>query len=95
MKKALIGLLALVAILIVAVFIGPSLWDWNSFKPRISAEAEAATGRSLAIDGDIAVSLLPVPTLRASDLRAVAKSKNVPSNIATHAKRLVMRKSGG
>jgi hypothetical protein len=42
-----------------------------------------------------AVALRFLVLLRASDLKAVAKSKNVPSAVSGHAKKMLARKSSG
>lgn len=74
MKKALIGLVGLVVLLLAAVLIAPSFIDWNQYKGEIAAQVKAATGREIVIAGDIDLALLPVPTLSVEDLRLV----NVP-----------------
>ncbi len=43
--------------------------DPNDYKLEIRAAAESATGRSLTLEGDLELSLLPRPSLTASDLR--------------------------
>ncbi len=67
--KILYGLLAFLALLVVAAFLAPSFLDWERLKPEIEARVEAATGRTLHIDGDIAIALLPTPRLTVADLR--------------------------
>lgn len=74
MKKALIGLVGLVVLLLAAVLIAPSFIDWNQYKDEIAAQVKAVTGREIVIAGDIDLALLPVPTLSVEDLRLV----NVP-----------------
>ena len=69
MKKLAYGLLVLVALLAGAVFVLPDLIDWNAYKPRISAEVEKAIGRTLAIDGDLDLDVLPAPRLTAFNAR--------------------------
>src|SRR5690606_16626279 len=69
MKKLLIGIGALVVLVIAAALVGPSFYDWNSLKPQIAAQVRQATGRELAIDGDISLSILPAPTLSAEGVR--------------------------
>jgi uncharacterized protein involved in outer membrane biogenesis len=66
MKALLVILGALALVLVGAAVIGPRLVDWNRFKPEIAALAERATGRTLAIDGEVGFSLLPTPTLSAA-----------------------------
>ena len=62
-KKILIGAGAVVGLLVVAVLVLPSLIDLNGRKAEIAAAVKKATGRDLVIDGRIALSLLPVPTV--------------------------------
>lgn len=69
MRIALIGVVSLIVLLLAAVLVGPSFVDWNSQKALIQAEARKATGRELAIGGDVNLSLLPSPTLSASGVR--------------------------
>ena len=67
--KVLYGILAALALLVAALFLVPPFLDWERLKPEIAERVEAATGRRLWIDGEIAVSLLPAPTLTLTNLR--------------------------
>jgi uncharacterized protein involved in outer membrane biogenesis len=79
LKKLLIGLGVLIALIIAAIIVGPQFVDWNSYKAQIAAKAKEATGRDLAIDGDIALSILPSPTLSVAKVRfANAPGGSVP-----------------
>jgi len=69
MRKFLIGVAAVLALLVATALIGPNLIDWNSYKSDIVAQAKAATGRELAIDGDIDFSVLPGLQLTAENIR--------------------------
>ena len=69
MKKLAAGLLGLIVILVAAVLIGPSFFDWNSQKGRITAEVERLTGRKLTIDGDLSLAILPAPAFSAAQVR--------------------------
>ena len=69
LRKVLYVVIGLVVLLVAAVLIGPSFVDWNKYKPEITAAAEKQTGRTLAIDGDISLSILPAPTLTAEGVR--------------------------
>ena len=71
MRKLLIGSAGLIVMLIAAALIAPSFIDWTGYKGRITAAIEDATGLSLAIDGDIGLTILPSPTLAVSGLRVV------------------------
>lgn len=63
MKKILWLFTGLVVVVAAAVILGPGFVDWNSYKSDISAEVFKATGRTLAIDGDIQVTVIPKPTM--------------------------------
>ena len=69
MRKVLIGLFILLFVLAAAVFVGPSLIDWNDYKSDIAEAVEQQTGRQLSIDGDISLSLLPSPALSVRGVR--------------------------
>jgi AsmA protein len=58
--KFLLGLvLALVLLVVAAAIILPLVVDPNDFRDEIIAEVKQATGRDLAIDGDIGLSVFP------------------------------------
>ncbi len=69
MKKLFISVIALLVLLIGAAFIVPGFIDGNAYKSRIISLAESATGRSLAISGDVSLRLLPSPALSAKGVR--------------------------
>ncbi|MCC9626118.1 AsmA family protein [Thalassospira sp. MA62] len=68
MKKILAVVGAVLIVLIAALLIIPSLIDWNSYKGQISQAVRDATGRELAIEGDLSMALLPSPTLSANEV---------------------------
>ena len=72
--KFVYGILVFLALVVAALFLVPSFLDWEGFKPEITERLEAITGRTLAIDGPLKVSILPTPTIEATDLRLA----NVP-----------------
>ncbi len=69
MKKILIGIGVLLVLLVAAVLVGPSFYDWNRHKGEIAAKVREATGRDLTIDGDISLSILWTPTLSVTKVR--------------------------
>lgn len=69
MKKLFAGVILLLVLFIAAAVIGPSFINWNDYKAKIITAVHDATGRKLAIDGDISLSILPAPALSARDLR--------------------------
>jgi uncharacterized protein involved in outer membrane biogenesis len=68
-KKLLIGALAFLLAAVGAVLVVPSFVDWNRYKNEIAGRIGAATGRSVTLEGDIDLALLPRPTLRVSGAR--------------------------
>lgn len=61
--------LIVLALLVAALFLVPMFLDWEQYKPEIAERLEAITGRDVAIDGPLAVTILPTPTIEAADLR--------------------------
>ena len=76
--KFVYAVLVLLVLVVAALFIVPSVLDWERFKPEITERLEAITGREIAIDGALAVSILPTPTIKAADLRIA----NAPGAVA-------------
>ena len=68
MKRVLWAIGGLLVLLVAAVLIGPGLVDWNQYKGDIQNQARNATGRELAINGDISITVLPAPALIANDV---------------------------
>ena len=67
--KVVYAFLIVLALLVAALFLVPMLLDWEQYKPEIEERLEAITGRDVAIDGPLAVTILPTPTIEAADLR--------------------------
>lgn len=68
MKKLLIGLGVLVALVIAALIAAPFLIPVETYKEQIAAATRDATGRELTIGGDFSVSVLPSLALEAEDV---------------------------
>lgn len=68
-KRILIGVIALIALLLVAVVVIVATVDLNRFKPAIARAAEQQLGRQLAIEGDIGWSLWPTLGVALADAR--------------------------
>ena len=66
MKKVLWIVGGLIGLLIVVALAAPFFVDLNDYKAEIAAQAKKATGRDLAIDGDISLSILPTPGVTVS-----------------------------
>jgi len=68
--KVAVGLVAAVAIIFTAAALYLALvFDANRYKPEVTAAARGATGRELAIDGDLALGLFPQPHVRVGAVR--------------------------
>ena len=80
--KFLYGFLAFLAVIAAALFLVPLFLDWEQFKPEITERLEAITGRALAIDGPVDVSILPTPTIKASDVRVANAAGAAAPDIA-------------
>ena len=67
--KRILGISAAVIVaVIVTVYIIASSYDYNKFKPRITALAKQYTGRDLTLGGDIELGLSLFPTLVVNDV---------------------------
>ncbi|MDA0787642.1 MAG: AsmA family protein, partial [Proteobacteria bacterium] len=69
MRKLLIGLAVLVAVIVAAAFVGPFFVPADSIKADIAREVAKATGRNLAIDGALKFRILPAPGFSAKGVR--------------------------
>lgn len=68
MKRLIIIVLGVLALLVVGVIAAPALIDWNRFKPEIAALVRDATGRKLTLAGDIDLGVLPAIGFSARDV---------------------------
>ena len=68
-KRTLYGILGALAAVVLIAFIVPSVIDANQYKDTIAEKVQAATGRTLAIEGNIDLAILPVPTLSVYQIR--------------------------
>lgn len=68
MKRLVIIVLGVLALLVVGVVAAPFLIDWNRFKPDIAAAVRDATGRELTLAGDLDVVVLPAIEFSARDV---------------------------
>ena len=83
MKILLVGVIILLVAFIAAAVIGPSFINWNDHKAEIIAAVRDATGRELAIDGDISLGILPAPALSARDVRLASLPGAVSADMLT------------
>lgn len=84
MKKVLIGIAVLLVVAVATVLVAPSFIDWNRYKDEITAWVESRTGRDLTVGGDLSLSILPSPTLRATEVAFA----NAPEGTAEHLVRM-------
>lgn len=75
MRKFAFVVVGLVLLIVIGLLAAPLFIDVNRFRPEIAARASAALGRTVRIDGPLAISLLPVPTVSVSDVH-VANAPN-------------------
>lgn len=68
MKKLLIAVAALVVVLVAGVVALPFFVPVSVYKSQIETQAKAATGRDLAIKGDMKLSLFPAVAIEAKDV---------------------------
>lgn len=68
MKKVLIGIGVVIVLLVVAMFVVPPLIPADTYKSQIISRVEAATGRTVRIDGPVTLSVLPVLGFAASQV---------------------------
>jgi uncharacterized protein involved in outer membrane biogenesis len=64
-KKVAVALVVLIVLVVGALLVAPSFWDWNGEKGRLAALVKAQTGRDLEIAGDVSLRLLPTPAFSA------------------------------
>ena len=69
MKKLAYVVGGIVVLIIVVALVAPFFVDLNNYKPQIEAQAKAATGRDLKIEGPISLSLLPLPSVSVSGVK--------------------------
>lgn len=67
-RKLLLSLGVVVALLVAAVAVGPRFVDWGAYRGEVAGLLERATGRQVAIAGPLDLTLLPRPVLTARDV---------------------------
>jgi AsmA protein len=88
-KRLLLGLLGLVILLVIAAFVVPQLISIDSYRGRIEAAAEQATGRKLAINGPLKLTILPQLAISAHDV-AFANAQGGTAPQMASVKRLML-----
>ncbi|WP_374307886.1 AsmA family protein [Dongia sp.] len=82
MKKALKIGGGILAVIIVLALVAPFFIDLNSYKGLIAEKAKEATGRDLVIDGDISLSLLPIPSVSVEGIKFGNAAEGSAANMA-------------
>lgn len=60
---------ATIAAVLAIVLIAPSFVDWTEYRDTFESRLAAASGRSVAIEGDVGLTLLPRPAFRVAGVR--------------------------
>ena len=68
LRFTLIGFAGIIVLVVAAGAVFVATFDANSYKPRIAAAVQQATGRALALNGPIGLKLSLQPTLEARDV---------------------------
>ncbi len=83
MRKLIVGLGLIAALIVAVMVILPKFIDPNQYKSQITSLVKEYTGRDLAIEGNIGLSIFPSITLEVNDVRlsnvAGAKQKDMVS----------------
>ena len=90
MKRLLIGLVVVVALVLVALVAAPFFIPIETYKQQIAERTREATGRELTIGGELSLSLLPRFELRAGDV-AFANAPGASEPEMATLKELVLR----
>jgi uncharacterized protein involved in outer membrane biogenesis len=65
--------IAVLALILFGLFLGPMLIDWNRYKPEAEAWLSREAGRQVTIGGDLSVRLLPQPRLGLKKVQVVPR----------------------
>jgi AsmA protein len=80
LRKLLLGIAAIIALLVVAAFLAPLIVSSDFVKREIAQLVAARTGRECRIDGQLRFSLLPRPEITADDVSLA----NAEGGVAAH-----------
>src|SRR6516225_10003035 len=82
LRWLIVGLCVLAVLLLAAAWLLPSTLDWNRYRGTIAALASDTLGRSVRIDGPVALTLLPQPMLTAAQVSVAAGDKDIAIKVA-------------
>ncbi|HEY0901509.1 MAG TPA: AsmA family protein, partial [Micavibrio sp.] len=76
MKKIISIVLLLLVVLVGGLILGPSMVDWNKYKPEILSQLRQLTGHEYGIAGNIELAIVPQPRVKIDGL-----SVGMPQNL--------------
>lgn len=71
----------IIATFILAAFIVPPFLDWNKYRGQVESAASSLLDQQVKIDGDLKVSILPIPTVNVTSVRLLGTTEEI--SIAT------------
>src|SRR5438270_11967893 len=86
MRKWLIGIVAVVVVIVAVLIVVPFLIPTETYKGQIIERVKSATGRDLALNGPISLSILPSFALTVSDVAFGNAPGASAKNMATFGK---------
>lgn len=69
MKRIGVSITVVVLIVVSAAVVAPSFIDWTAYRASFEESIATATGRNVAIDGEVSLSIVPRPAFRIGQLR--------------------------
>ncbi|WP_120498684.1 AsmA family protein [Kiloniella sp. EL199] len=69
MRKFTISISVILLLVVAGVLFGPGFVNWNKYKSDITEQVYAYTGRTMDIEGDLNLRVLPIPSFSATDVR--------------------------
>lgn len=83
LKKVAIGFVALVSFIVIGGGVFLSVIDWNEYRETLEETAYDATGVKVDLAGNIGISFLPTPSLKAESLTLINPDDQTSTVIAT------------
>ncbi|MBS0236749.1 MAG: AsmA family protein [Proteobacteria bacterium] len=81
MRKYIAWLVASLVVLLSIAYYAPKFANFNAYKDRITQSLSAATELSMQIDGDVHFTILPLPKLFISDIKANSATEGEPVEV--------------
>jgi uncharacterized protein involved in outer membrane biogenesis len=69
LRRLLVAVGVAGAVVLAALFVAPSVIEWNGSHAALAAELSRATGRTVSLDGPIEATFLPAPRILANNVR--------------------------